>query len=330
MHPAEIWQRSGRWETMGEEMFRLTDRKGARLALAMTHEEIFAVLATELNSHKQLPQAWYQFQTKFRDEPRPRAGPAPGPRVHHEGLLQLRPGPGRAGRRVRPAHARPTCGSSSGWASRPSPWKPPAGPWAAVTRPSSCARRPPARTWSRTARTASTRPTWRRPRPGWPTGGRRPGPGRPGAVRHPRRAHHRGPGHRVRRRPPTRQIKTLVYVLDGKLTLVLMRGDHALNEQKLIDATGAAAIRPGPAGRDPGGARRAARQPGRGRGERLAGHRGRGAARPPGHGHRRQHRRRAPARRRCGPGHRRRARGPTCVRSPAGEPCPGAGTRWSC
>ena len=74
MHPAEIWQRSGRWEIMGEEMFRLTDRKGAQLALAMTHEEIFAMLATELSSHKQLPQAWYQFQTKFRDEPRPRAG----------------------------------------------------------------------------------------------------------------------------------------------------------------------------------------------------------------------------------------------------------------
>ncbi len=74
MHPAEIWRRSGRWEVMGEEMFRLKDRKGAELALGMTHEEIFAVLAQELNSHKQLPQAWYQFQTKLRDEPRPRAG----------------------------------------------------------------------------------------------------------------------------------------------------------------------------------------------------------------------------------------------------------------
>ena len=73
VHPAEIWQRSGRWEVMGEEMFRLTDRKGARLALGMTHEEIFAVLAQELRSHKQLPQVWYQFQTKLRDEPRPRA-----------------------------------------------------------------------------------------------------------------------------------------------------------------------------------------------------------------------------------------------------------------
>ena len=60
---------------MGDVMFRVTDRKGARSTCsAMTHEEIFAVLATELNSHKQLPQAWYQFQTKFRDEPRPRAG----------------------------------------------------------------------------------------------------------------------------------------------------------------------------------------------------------------------------------------------------------------
>ena len=74
MHPEEIWQRSGRWETMGDVMFRLTDHKGARLVLGMTHEEIFALLAQELNSHKQLPQAWYQFQTKFRDEPRPRAG----------------------------------------------------------------------------------------------------------------------------------------------------------------------------------------------------------------------------------------------------------------
>ena len=59
-------------------MFRLTDHKGAVNVLAVTHEEIFALLAQELNSHKQLPQVWYQFQTKFRDEPRPPARPAPG------------------------------------------------------------------------------------------------------------------------------------------------------------------------------------------------------------------------------------------------------------
>ena len=60
--------------SQGPAVFRLTDHKGAMNVLAATHEEIFAVLAQELNSHKQLPQAWYQFQTKFRDEARPRAG----------------------------------------------------------------------------------------------------------------------------------------------------------------------------------------------------------------------------------------------------------------
>src|SRR3989449_6274365 len=60
---------------MGENMFRLKDRKGADLCLAMTHEEVFTVLArAELRSYRQLPQAWYQIQTKFRDEPRPKSG----------------------------------------------------------------------------------------------------------------------------------------------------------------------------------------------------------------------------------------------------------------
>ena len=74
VHPAEIWQKSGRWEIMGEEMFRLRDRKGADLALGMTHEEIFATLGLELRSYRDLPQFWYQIQTKFRDEPRPKGG----------------------------------------------------------------------------------------------------------------------------------------------------------------------------------------------------------------------------------------------------------------
>ena len=74
MHPASIWQASGRWDVMGDEMFRLTDRKDADLALGMTHEEIFASLATEISSYKALPQIWYQIQWKFRDEPRPKSG----------------------------------------------------------------------------------------------------------------------------------------------------------------------------------------------------------------------------------------------------------------
>src|SRR3989454_2456844 len=75
LNPREVWEESGRWTVMGENMFRLKDRKGADLCLTMTHEEIFTVLArAELRSYRQLPQTWYQIQTKFRDEPRPKSG----------------------------------------------------------------------------------------------------------------------------------------------------------------------------------------------------------------------------------------------------------------
>jgi len=75
IHPAEIWEQSGRWTGMGQNMFRLQDRKGAWLCLGMTHEEVMTDIARkELRSYKQLPQIWYQIQTKFRDEPRPKAG----------------------------------------------------------------------------------------------------------------------------------------------------------------------------------------------------------------------------------------------------------------
>jgi prolyl-tRNA synthetase len=74
MHPKEIWEKSGRWTSVGPEMFRLKDRRGADLALGMTHEEIFAHVAAELRSYKQLPQIFYQFQAKFRDEARPKSG----------------------------------------------------------------------------------------------------------------------------------------------------------------------------------------------------------------------------------------------------------------
>jgi prolyl-tRNA synthetase len=74
INPAEIWQESGRWDVMGDNMFRLKDRFGRDLCLGMTHEEVMTVLARELRSYKQLPQMWYQIQTKFRDEPRPKSG----------------------------------------------------------------------------------------------------------------------------------------------------------------------------------------------------------------------------------------------------------------
>ncbi len=74
MHPKALWEASGRWEVMGDEMFRLEDRSGTEVGLGMTHEEVFASIATEINSYKTLPQIWYQIQWKFRDEPRPKAG----------------------------------------------------------------------------------------------------------------------------------------------------------------------------------------------------------------------------------------------------------------
>jgi len=75
LHPAELWQESGRWQAIGDDMFRLKDRKGADLCLGMTHEEVFTSIArNELRSYKQLPQCWYQIQIKFRDEARPKSG----------------------------------------------------------------------------------------------------------------------------------------------------------------------------------------------------------------------------------------------------------------
>lgn len=74
LHPGELWKRSGRWDSVGEEMFRLHDRRGTDLALSMTHEEVFTHLAGELRSYKQLPQIWYHVQTKYRDEARPKSG----------------------------------------------------------------------------------------------------------------------------------------------------------------------------------------------------------------------------------------------------------------
>src|SRR5467141_3295602 len=75
LNPAELWQESGRWDVMGDNMFRLKDRWQRDLCLGMTHEEVMTSIARgELRSYKQLPQIWYQIQSKFRDEPRPKSG----------------------------------------------------------------------------------------------------------------------------------------------------------------------------------------------------------------------------------------------------------------
>jgi prolyl-tRNA synthetase len=75
LHPRELWEASGRWGLMGENLFRLKDRKGSDMCLGMTEEEVMTSIALkELRSYKQLPQIWYQIAPKFRDEPRPRSG----------------------------------------------------------------------------------------------------------------------------------------------------------------------------------------------------------------------------------------------------------------
>lgn len=242
MHPAEIWQRSGRWDTMADVMFRLTDHKGAVDVLSVTNEEVFTVLAQELNSHKQLPQAWYQFQTKLRDEPRPRAG-----------LLRVREftmkdsysfdldaaGLDISFDRHRAAYVRiferlsipviPVEASSGAMGGRDS---------TEFMCPSEVgedmvAYCPDCNYAANVEKATSALPEIV------------DGPGLPAPERFAtpgvRTIEELATGYDA---PADRQIKTLVYLLDGKLTLVLMRGDHALNEQKLADTTGAAALRP--------------------------------------------------------------------------------------
>src|SRR5262249_5338482 len=75
LQPAELWQQSGRWDAIGGEMFRLKDRNQRDMCLGMTHEEVVAwIAAREIRSYRDLPQIWYQIQTKERDEARPRSG----------------------------------------------------------------------------------------------------------------------------------------------------------------------------------------------------------------------------------------------------------------
>lgn len=75
LHPGELWKESGRWYDIGEEMFRFKDRRQGDYCLGMTHEEAFTAIARdEVRSYRQLPQIWFQIQTKFRDEARPKSG----------------------------------------------------------------------------------------------------------------------------------------------------------------------------------------------------------------------------------------------------------------
>jgi prolyl-tRNA synthetase len=246
MHPAELWQTSGRWELMGEEMFRLKDRRGADLALGMTHEEIIATLATELESYRELPQLWYQFQTKLRDEPRPKAGLMRTREFTMKDSYSFDLGPdgldvsfnahrdayARTFERLSiPAlQAEASNGTMGGSDSIEFVCPSPTGEDLIIHCPE-CGYA--ANIEKATSRLAAVDDSAERavllasPEP-FATPGVRTIEDLAGQYS----------------APADRQIKTLVYFLDGVLTLVLLRGDHALHEQKLADATGAASIRP--------------------------------------------------------------------------------------
>ena len=246
MHPAELWQISGRWEVMGEEMFRLKDRKGADLALGMTHEEIVSTLAAELESYRQLPQMWYQFQTKLRDEPRPKAGLMRtreftmkdsytfdlGPAELDVSFDAHRGAYARTFERLGiPAiQAQASNGTMGGSDSIEFVCPAPTGEDLIIHCPDCGYAANAEKATSRLVQLDdSSERTSLLAAP------------EPFATPGVRTIEDLATGYQA---PAERQIKTLVYVLDDTLTLVLLRGDHALHEQKLVDATGAVSVRP--------------------------------------------------------------------------------------
>ncbi len=242
MHPASLWHKSGRWDVMGEEMFRVTDRRGTENVLGMTHEEVFTTLALEITSYKSLPQMWYQIQTKFRDEPRPKsgllrvrefkmkdaysfdldeAGLDTSFDLQHSAYVRIFE---RLSLPAMPVEA--SSGAMGGSGSTEFMVPSPAGE-DDVVRCNNCDYA------ANLERSSSTLPAVEdRDLPEltkFPT----PGVRTIAALE----AVEGGA-------PADHQIKTMVMVLDGDVTLALVRGDHQLNMQKLQDGTGTIDIRP--------------------------------------------------------------------------------------
>ena len=244
LHPAEIWQKSGRWYDIADDMFRLKDRKGTDHALGMTHEEVFSTLAAELFSHRDLPQIWYQIQTKFRDEPRPKSGllrvreftmkdsytldiDLPGLDTgfdkHREAYFRIFH---RLG--LDPVDVEASSGIMGDGVSVEFIVRSEAGEdW--ITTCDSCEYR--ANVETATSGIAEIDDGKRSDLKRFPTPGLRTI--RALAEAHPEIA------------APNRQIKTLVYYLDKEPILLLLRGDHGLQEQKLKDRLASADVRPG-------------------------------------------------------------------------------------
>jgi prolyl-tRNA synthetase len=242
MQPAQIWEKSGRLEVMGEEIFTFADRKGVEVVLAMTNEEVMTSVAAELSSYRELPQIWYLIHTKFRDEPRPKSGLL---RVReftmkdsysfdldeagldtsfeaHRGAYE------RIFARLGiPAIAVEASSGNMGGSDSVEFMCPAEAGEDLVARCPACGYA--ANLEKATSAVAAV-------------------PDDPGMAAPERLA---TPGVRTiddlareYGKPADRQIKTLIYSAGGELTLVLLRGDHPLAEQKLADALGVGEVRP--------------------------------------------------------------------------------------
>ena len=241
IHPASVWQKSGRWDAIGDDMFRFVDRKDAEQVLAMTNEEVVATVALELSSYRDLPQMWYQIQTKFRDEPRPKsgllrvrefdmkdsysididdAGLDNSFNLHHQAYERIF---ARLGLNAIPVEA--SSGAMGGSDSVEFMVESPAGEddvavcdscdySANVERATSIIPDVENRLGNETLEKFET-PNIR-------------------TIEALSEAGH----------PPAHQIKTLVYMVDGELSLILLRGDHQFQEQKFRDSTSAMEIAP--------------------------------------------------------------------------------------
>ncbi len=242
MQPAQIWEKTGRIAVMGEEMFRLRDRRGSEMVLGMTHEEIFATLALEFASYRELPQFWYQFQTKFRDEPRPKSGllrvreftmkDSYSFDVDEAGLDASFEAHREAYQRIFarlgiPAFAAEASNGTMGGSDSLEFMCPSPAGEDLVARCPSCGYA--ANLEKATSALAAMEDL--------------DSPAAPARLDTPgvRTIEDLAVSYGL---PADRQIKTLVQIVDGKLTLVLLRGDHPLSDQKLVDATGSAMIRP--------------------------------------------------------------------------------------
>ncbi len=243
LHPRDLWEQTGRAEAMADILYTLSDGRGQDLVLGPTHEEIFTTIAKELTSYKQLPQLWYQIQTKFRDEPRPKSGllrvreftmkdsysfdvDAAGLDEqfdnHHRAYTRIFE---RMGMPALPVQA--SSGAMGGSESIEFIVQSPAGEDDIAHCPAGDYTANLERATSRLAEVQDD-----------------PGPDKPEMFP--------TPGVRTIEdlvafeggAPADRQLKTLVLVLDDKPTLVMLRGDHDLQEQKLRDGISALEVRP--------------------------------------------------------------------------------------